>query len=241
MNRPAIAGEPGHATIPPMNERLRRQGVRAAQLRVLAIVAFATVLSSCIPTRFETESVIPAPLVTKIPIVVGVYMSEEFRTRVHEEERDGASYTIGVGHAQYEGFMRLMNAMFDRVVPVSSPEVGAQADPELRGVLEPVLEDVAFITPQDSGTPMYAVSLRYRINGYSPSGELMDSWTFTGYGTEAASKIPTARKASLQQATAKAMRDAGAKIATELRNQAIIRGLLPEESGMTPVELTPPP
>ncbi len=214
--------------------------VTRTAVSTLAAFAAAVLLSACIPTRFESDVVIPAPLVTKIPIVIGVHMTEQFRTRVHEEERDGADYTIGIGKAQYAGFMRLMDAMFTRVVPVYSSASGAATDPELRGVLEPVLEDFAFITPQDSGTPLYAVSLRYRINGYSPDGELIDSWTFTGYGTEPASKIPTQRKAALQQATSKAMRDAGAKIATELREQAIIRGLLPEGAGVTPIELSPP-
>ncbi len=207
----------------------------------LSMALFCSLLAGCFPTRFEAEPVIPAPLVTRIPIVIGVHITEQFKNRVHEEERDGADYTIGVGKAQHAGFMRLMNAMFERVVLVTTNSPGRGVDPEMRGVLEPTLEDFAFITPRDSGTPLYAVSLRYRISGYSPDGELIDSWVFTGYGTEAASKIPTQGKASLQQATANAMRDAGAKIATELRNQAIIRGLLPAEAGEVPVELAPPP
>ena len=224
----------------------RVKGVDAAVLSRrlapgLSLALLCSLLAGCFPTRFEAEPVIPAPLVARIPIVIGVHVTEQFQNRVHEEERDGADYTIGVGKAQHAGFMRLMNAMFERVVPVATNSPGRGVDPEMRGVLEPTLEDFAFITPRDSGSPLYAVSLRYRISGYSPEGELIDSWVFTGYGTEAASRIPTQGKASLQQATANAMRDAGAKIATELRNQAIIRGLLPVEAGDVPVELAPPP
>jgi hypothetical protein len=46
-----------------------------------------------------------------------------------------------------------------------------------------------------------------------------------GIGTEA-----------LQQATQLAMRDAGARLATELREQAIVRGLLPADSSAPAAE-----
>ena len=36
-----------------------------------------TLLAACAPTRFETQSDIPQPLIEKIPVVVGVYMPPE--------------------------------------------------------------------------------------------------------------------------------------------------------------------
>ena len=95
-----------------------------------------------------------------------------------------------LGKAQAAGFMRILNAMFNRVVPVASPRDAAATDAEIRGVLEPVLEDYAFVTPADSGTSTYAASLRYTIRLYSPQGELTESWTFTGYGAQSASQFP---------------------------------------------------
>jgi hypothetical protein len=47
---------------------------------------------------------------------------------------------------------------------------GRAADPEIRGVLEPVLEDYAFITPSDSGSDDFAASLKYSVKLYSPDG-----------------------------------------------------------------------
>jgi hypothetical protein len=97
------------------------------------------------------------------------------------------------------------------------------------------------VTPRDTGTPLYAVSLRYRINAYRPDGEFVDSWTFTGYGTQQGSQIPGQGRGSLQKAAAIAMRDAGAKIAVELREQAIVRGLIEAPGEARPVEIQPPP
>jgi hypothetical protein len=210
-----------------------------------AIAAALLLLAACGPTQFEAKTDIPQPLIEKIPVVVGVHMPLEFTDKVYEEKRPsgGGSYSIGLGKAQSAGFMRVLNAMFQRVVPVTAPEAGATTDPEIRGVLQPVLEDFAFVTPTDSGTPMYAASLRYTIRLYSPKGELAESWTFTGYGSQPAASFPGTGDEALAAATRIAMRDAGAKLAAEFREQAIARGLVPslQPAGPREVELPPPP
>ena len=198
-------------------------------------------LAACVTTEFETEVVIPQPLVTRIPVVVGVHVPPAFREAVHREKHDGADYVIAIGKAQSAGFDRLMNAMFTRVVPVASLEAGAVTDPEVRGVFEPVLEDFSFVTPRDTGTELYAVSLKYRINAYTPAGAAIDSWTFTGYGAQAGSSVPGQGKSALQQAVRLAMRDAAAKIAVEFREQAIVRGLIEPAAPLVEVPAQSPP
>lgn len=197
-------------------------------------------LAGCGTRQFEAQTSIPTPLVTRIPAVVGVYVPPAFSDAVHKEKREGSDYEIAIGKAQSGAFQRLMGAMFTRVVVVPSTDAGAATDPEIRGVLEPVLEEFAFITPGDAGTGLYAVSLKYRINAYSPTGQLVESWTFTGYGAQAASPIPTQGTESLRQATALAMRDAGAKLAAEFREQAIARGLVDEQQPAAPAEVQLP-
>jgi hypothetical protein len=230
-----------HMAPPPRNRVAgTRPRARAAALGAVVL------LGGCAPTRFEVQPTIPPPLVTRIPVVVGLYVPEAFRTAVHHEERDGAEYTMEIGKAQTAGFERLMTAMFTRAVPVPSVDAGAATDPEIRGVLEPVLEDFSFVTPRETGTSVYAVSLKYRINAYTPAGQPVDSWTFTGYGAQPGSQVPGQGKTQLQQAAANAMRDAGAKLAVELRDQAIVRGLIdapdarPPEA-QRPGEVQPPP
>jgi hypothetical protein len=212
--------------------------------RVPCAALLLTLLAACAPTKFETQADIPQPLIEKIPVVIGVHMPLEFTAKVYEEKREGGGeYSIGLGKAQSAGFMRILNAMFNRVVPVASPRDAAAVDPEIRGVLEPVLEDYAFVTPADSGTQTYAASLRYTIRLYSPQGELAESWSFTGYGAQPASQFPGKGDEALAAATRLAMRDAGAKLAAEFREQAIARGLLPSVQTGAPqeVELPPPP
>jgi hypothetical protein len=207
---------------------------------LLLLCAMAVV--GCAPTRFEATSDVPQPLIEKIPVVVGVHLPLEFREKVYEEKREsGAQYSIALGKAQSAGIMRIFEALFLRVVPVPSPADAAKVDPEIRGVLEPVLEDYAFVTPTDSGTQAYAASLRYTIRLYAPQGELVDSWTFTGYGSQPASAFPGKGDAALQAATRLAMRDAAAKLAAEFHEQAIARGLIGPGAPAAPAEVVPPP
>jgi hypothetical protein len=201
----------------------------------------ASLLAACKPTQFEANSEnIPTPLIDRIPVVVGVHIPAEFREKVYTEKRSGASYSISLGKAQSDGFLRMMQAMFTRVVVLDSPAAAAATDPEIRGVLQPVLEDYAFVTPTDSGTQSYAASLKYTVRLYSPKGELSDSWTFTGYGSRPSSMFPGGGDDALKAATALAMRDAAAKLVAEFRDQAIARGLLPQLGAPVPTEVTPP-
>jgi hypothetical protein len=162
-------------------------------------------------------------------------MPKEFASHVHMEERWSTDWHIDLGKAQSDGLTRLFNAMFARVVMVDSVNAGAQLGGDIRAILEPSIEEYAFVTPRDAGSPFYAVSVKYRVNVYAPDGRLADSWGFTGYGTSPSQGLTSS--APLTEATALAMRDAGAKLAVEFRDQAVVRGLLPQ----TPPAIAPPP
>lgn len=220
-------------------DRLKRLQFRRV---VLAGVALASA-AACSPTRFETTTDVPPPLIEKIPVTIGAHLPLEFREKVYEEKRGtgGGEYSIGLGKAQSAGFMRILEAMFQRVVVVSSVANAAREDASIRGVLQPELEDYAFVTPADSGTQVYAASLRYTIRLYSPQGELADSWTFTGYGSQPSSAFPGKGDDALKAATRLALRDAAAKLAAEFREQAIARGLISPGGAPAPREVTVPP
>ena len=215
-------------------------------VRAMLVALAVLITAACSPTRFETATDVPAPLIEKIPVTIGAHLPLEFREKVYEEKRGngGGEYTIGLGKAQAAGFMRILEAMFTKVVVVASVNDAAREDATIRGVLEPILEDYAFVTPADSGTQVYAASLRYTIKLYSPKGELSDSWTFTGYGSQPASSFPGKGDDALKAATRLAMRDAAAKLAAEFREQAIARGLISPGGAAAPSEVTvpaPPP
>jgi hypothetical protein len=194
--------------------------------QAIALVGGWLALAGCGSIQLVATTNIPTPLVAKVPVTVALHVPKEFAAYVHKEERWSTDWNIDLGKAQAEGIVRLVTAMFDRVVVVESVNAGAQAGADVKAILEPSVEEYAFVTPRDAGSPFFAVSIKYRVNVYSPDGRLADSWGFTGYGTSPSSGLSSS--APLAAATALALRDAGAKLAVEFREQAIVRGLLPD-------------
>jgi hypothetical protein len=192
------------------------------------------VLSGCGSVSLVASTNIPTPLVAKVPVTVALHVPKEFAAYVHKEERWSTDWNVDLGKAQADGITRLMTAMFDHVILVESVNAGAQAGGDVKAILEPSVEEYAFVTPRDAGSPFFAVSIKYRVNVYSPDGRLADSWGFTGYGTSPSSGISSSTP--LATATALALRDAGAKLAVEFREQAIVRGLLPDSAIPIPSE-----
>lgn len=194
---------------------------------VLAASACLVALAGCGPVRLVATTNIPPPLVLKLPVSIALFIPAEFSEYVHKEERWSTAWEVNLGKAQTQGISRLLNAMFERVAPVESIAAGTQI-PNISAILEPSIEEYAFVTPRDAGSSFFAVSIKYRVNVYLPDGKLADSWGFTGYGTAPAQGLSSTTP--LAAATALAMRDAGAKLAVEFREQAIVRGLLPESA-----------
>ena len=203
-----------------------RDGRAAMTGGVCLFAVVLVLLSGCGPKHVIATARIPQPLVVKIPVTVALFMPAEFMQYVHKEERWGTDWNIDIGKAQTDALSGLLTAMFERVIVVDSLNAGSQVGETIAAILEPSVEEYAFETPRDAGSPFYAVSIKYRVNVYLPDGKLADSWGFTGYGTAPAGGLSNTEP--LQNATALAMRDAGAKLAVEFRDQAIVRGLLPD-------------
>jgi hypothetical protein len=185
-----------------------------------------TLASSCGTVKLVATPNIPTPLVAKIPVAVALYMPKEFSDYIHKEKRISTDWNVAIGKGQADGITRLMTSMFERVVLVDSVNAGAQSGTDIKAILQPSVEEFAFVTPQDAGSPFFAVSIKYRVDVYAPDGRLADSWGFTGYGTAPSAGL--SGTAPLQQAASLAMRDAGAKLAVEFRDQAVMRSLLPD-------------
>jgi hypothetical protein len=213
-----------------------RAGVRLACAAAFAATVLA--LAGCGSVSLVASTNIPTPLVSKVPVTVALHVPKEFAAYIHKEERWSTDWNIDLGKAQAEGITRLMTAMFDHVVVVESVNAGAQVGGDVKAILEPSVEEYAFVTPRDAGSPFFAVSIKYRVNVYSPDGRLADSWGFTGYGTSPSQGLSSSTP--LATATALALRDAGAKLAVEFRDQAIVRGLLPDASPPIAPPISPP-
>lgn len=178
-------------------------------------------LAGCGGVRVAPVTSLPAPLVEQEPITIGVHYPEEFRNFTHSEERYQVKYEAALGAAHVAKLDRLLGAMFREVLSVEDPSSG---DARVRFILVPRFEDYAFLTPRDVAGESYIVTVRYRIDVYSPEGERLDGYVLTGYGRQKSGMMSGAEP--LKLATERAMRDAAAKVATELLTQDTIKALL---------------
>lgn len=185
-------------------------------VRLLAPILALVLLSACGGVQIKPEPALPKALLTPIPAKVAVVVPEEMRTFVHKETRWGVSWEIDLG----AGHQRLAKDLFSRAFSeiVEVPDLAkAKEIPGVAAFFEPRIEQYSFATARETGGRYYAVTIRYRINLYTPEGELADSYTLTGYGNALAKGISSGKP--LTRASVAAMRDAAAKFLVQFPEQ----------------------
>jgi hypothetical protein len=202
-----------------------RSRIVHALIALAAWVSLAAV-AGCGGVQVKPEDRVPPPLVDELPMRAGIHYSAEFRTFTHKEERWGTKWEVQLGGAHVTKLDRLLHAMFPKLVDVA--DLAKPPQPPLDLILEPRFEEYSFVTPRDAGAEFYAVTIKYRMNLYDGQARLIDSLVYTGYGNAPAGSLSTEKP--LMIATERAMRDAGAKFATEFGDQATVKKLAAGET-----------
>jgi hypothetical protein len=193
--------------------------IAAATSRLVRFAVAATalgVLAACGGVKIKPEAALPKPIIETIDAKVGLVIPGDARNYVHKETRWGVGWEIALG----EGHTRLMRDMFKdefREVEEFKDIDAARGASDLKALFEPRIEQYSFVTARETGGRYYAVTIRYRINLYTPQGEKADSYTLTGYGNALAKGMSSG--APLARASAAAMRDAAAKFLVQFVEQ----------------------
>jgi len=192
----------------------------------LTVSAMAVLgLGGCMTTAVEVTGEFPTPLVEPMPVAIGLYLPESFRAYTAEEQiSDRGTYRVEIGEAQSALMQRLLPSMFERVVELDSPEAAAK-DPSLDAVLVPEVADLQFAIPFQTKSKFYEVWVKYRFSLLTPDGSTITQWEMTGYGKTRGGGL-AGEGASLQEAAIEALRDAGAFLAIDFRNQPGVRAWL---------------
>jgi hypothetical protein len=173
-------------------------------------------LAACGNVSIKPEAALPKPLIVPIDATVGLVIPAETRRFIDKETRFGVDWKIDLGPGQ----IRLMRAAFNdmfRHVEEFKDLSAARAGKGLQAVFETRMDQYSFVTARETGGRYYAVTIRYRINLYTPRGEKADSYTLTGYGNSTATGMSGGTP--LVQATVGAMRDAAAKFLVQFPDQ----------------------
>jgi hypothetical protein len=178
------------------------------------------VLAACSVPRMQIEAKVPAPLITPMPLSVGVRLPAAFVGHIQKEDFGESSFELAFGTTQAAAVRRVTSAMFEHAVQL---DAGAAA-PDLQALLDLSLDSFTFVLPVENAAEYYSATIGYRVDISGPDGGALGSWIFEGYGSVPARG--TSRKAGIADATALAIRDACANIAVHLPQQEIMRKLL---------------
>jgi len=180
---------------------------------LLALLAVA----ACGDDAIRPQAILPKPLIEQLPADVGLVIPPETRKFIDRETRFGVDWKIELGPGEERLMQDIFKDLFRRVEEFKSLEA-ARDHQDLKALFEPRVDQYSFVTARETGGRYYAVTIRYRINLYTPAGEKVDSYTLTGYGNSLASGMSGGKP--LSRATAAAMRDAAAKFLVQFPEQA---------------------
>src|SRR5256884_5495239 len=164
----------------------------------------------------KPDPALPRPLLQPLPASGGLVLPNELRNYLHKETRWGVEWHVALG----PGHVRLLRDVFKdsfRHVEEFTDLAAARVATGLKAVFEPLIDQYSFVTDRDTGGRYYAVTIRYRINLYTPQGDKLDTFTLTGYGSALAKGMSSG--GPLERATLAAMRDAAAKFLVKFPQQ----------------------
>jgi len=194
--------------------------------RLTPIFVYATLAlaGGCSTVAIRPEGDLPKPLIVATPAKVGVVVTQETSNYVHKESRASVDYEAQLGAAHKHLVEEIFKAEFAEAKLFDSIDA-ARNEPGLLAIFEPRIEQFSFANAKETGGVYCAVTLRYQILIYAPSGELVDTLSLTGYGSGPAPKIGNGEE-ELGIAAYAAMRDAAAKFLTQFQGLDVAKPLL---------------
>tara|TARA_R110000823_G_scaffold198080_1_gene329104 strand:- start:11422 stop:12087 length:666 start_codon:yes stop_codon:yes gene_type:complete len=188
---------------------------RGCLLLASALLA-SVLLGGCGPQQVVVEGDFPPPLMTPLPLTLGVWYDQDFSEHEFFDEAAGrgeSSWIVTTGEAQVEMWDTLLGGMFRKLVHLKSEPGPGQRNPAVDAVLIPHVDELQYAIPAHTSVKVYEIWMRYRFELVTVSGEPIADWTMTSYG-----KTPTAflqsDQAAVNLAAVMALRDAGAHFAT---------------------------
>jgi len=194
---------------------------------LLAAGLCAAGLAGCGGVQIKPDPAIPRALIQPLPAEVGVIIAGDMRNYKHAETRWGTDWTVDLGGGHAHLVRDIFKAAFTGVREFPDLDSAKKAT-GLKALFEPRIEQYSFATARETGGRYYAVTVRYRINMYTPAGELADTFTLTGYGNALAQGMSSGKP--LTRASMGAMRDAAAKFLVQFPEQSAGKRLAQSEA-----------
>lgn len=207
---------------PPVAATPRAAG-RLARVCLLGVL----VLAGCAGSRqylIEVDGAVPAPLVDPLPYTVGVYYSPEFSDYTSEQESiSGDSWRVAFDDLQRRYVHKMLVSAFDEVVIADEATPGPAAAYQF--LVIPKIDNFSFLTPSESGSKFFAVSMRHYLEFVGRDGTSYGAWEINSYG-RSRSHFGRSVKEMAMEACLDAMRDLAASLVVGLPGELVNRGVV---------------
>jgi hypothetical protein len=194
---------------------------------LIAVAGLALLSAACSDVSIKPQARLPKPLIVQLPATVGLIIPAETRRYVEQETRFGIDWRIDLGPGEVRLLQEVFRDLFAQVEEFKDLAAAGSRE-DLKALFEARVDQYSFVTARETGGRYCAVTIRYRINMYTPRGEKVDSYTLMGYGNALALGMSGGKP--LAQATAGAMRDAAAKLLVQLPMQTAAKPLAVNEA-----------
>lgn len=194
----------------------------------LLSAACVLLFAGCMKVAVRPEGELPDALIVATPAKVGVVVSNETANYTHKETRASVDYEAQLGPSHKHMFEQVFKQSFTQALMFDSVDA-ARLEPGLLAIFEPRIEQFSFAMAKETGGVYCAVTIRYQILIYAPTGELIDTLTLTGYGSGPAPAIGNGEE-ELGIAGYAAMRDAAAKFLTQFTSLEVAKPLLASQA-----------
>ncbi|WP_444929663.1 hypothetical protein ACJJIF_17995 [Microbulbifer sp. SSSA002] len=184
---------------------------RMTPFRHLKLLILASLLAACSHT-VQVDGNYPAPIGDQLPLTVGFYLSEDFKTFTYtEDSEDREEWNISTGPAQKNLFETVLGSMFTDAI--SLPSYPQDVPEHIELVIVPEVRELQFTMPRETRVNIFEVWIKYNMTAFDPSGGQVASWVITAYGKTPSAFLQSQEQA-LTQAINIALRDAGANLYT---------------------------
>lgn len=215
----------------------KRKGVA---MRFAACAMVLIFLSACGANQVVVEGKFPPPLMTKLPLTIGVWYPEDFKTHEFSDEgksRRESGWVVKTGDAQLQMWNTVWQGMFRNFEQMRAAPGANVLNQVVDAVLIPHVAELQYAIPTQTHVKVYEIWMRYRFELVTTEGEAIAEWTMTAYG-----KTPTAfmqsNTAAVNLAAVMALRDAGANFVTGFTRVPELREWLGKQWG-EPAEPSP--
>ena len=181
--------------------------------RIITCALLMLLTGACTSSlNLKVESEVPTPVVTRLPLNMGVYYDQRFRDYTYKEDSaERRNWSIESGASQVAMFERILPSMFRTVKQIKAPPATGK-NYNVDGIMVPDIEEMQFSLPSETKLNLYEVWIKYKIGLYDNRGGHITDIPLTAYGKTSTEFMLTRDKA-MQEAMDKALRDAGARMA----------------------------